>query len=119
VRLLSRAHLPSLQRRLHEEVEWACEQSADLSAADHLESPVPVAEALVEVERTETRSRKGVASMSFETHRLERRVRDLLEDEWRSPSIWPPVALVVGMSGLLLAHASVHRALEMGLGVFW
>ncbi len=122
-RLLSRLHVPALQSTLLDDIELACEQIADRRAAEQVGGPVPVAEALVEVKQSQL-DRLGAtmtppSSMAFDEHRLERRVRDLLETEWRTPNLWPPAVALASGGFVLAAHEPFHRAMEMGLGVFW
>ncbi len=110
VRIFSMWHTPALGRSIRHEIELACEQACDESAAQTVGDRLTVAEAIVATRRFAL-GRTSVGISSFGGGDLEARVRALVDGRWvRVRSRW-----LFGIAGLaIFAFARTYDALHHG-----
>lgn len=106
---------PGARRHLLNLLELAQEQACDAAAARELEDPVPVAEALLQVQRM-TREHRGAApGLAFCRGHLEARVRLLLAPPAHAPAMlgwccqWPLLLLGSALLWALPLHFWLER----------
>jgi len=116
VDLFAAIHVEPVRQFLRRELALACEQIADRNAAEQLGGAIPVAEAIVRVERLVGDGpvrESPEPRTAFEAGSVERRVVGLLEEPWtpaRSSLVGGAWGVAIGSA--LVAHEEVHHGLE-------
>lgn len=127
VELTGLLHLPSIRSYLDDEVGLACEQIADREAAAAADGEVAVADTILDVEKRvgaadpQAADARLATGPGIEGSDLERRIRGLLEEPWRTVarSRLVVTAITAGTTAVWIvgSYASIHHAVETFLSV--
>lgn len=109
-------HLGYTGHFLVTEVELACEQICDRAAADSVGDELSVAEAILTMERQA--GAMPDTALGFGGSAIERRVRAMLEADWRMPNWGMIVGIaVLSVAGIAGHYDRLHHAIETWLGI--
>ncbi|QDG49487.1 hypothetical protein FIV42_01655 [Persicimonas caeni] len=112
-RMSARLHFPFVRQRLLSELDLASEQACDEAAAEAVGDRLTVAEAILTVERSFEGTPPPASALAFGAKPLERRVRAMLEGNWRRPS-WLSLTVfgLLGAGLLLTSYDLLHHTIE-------
>jgi Zn-dependent protease with chaperone function len=113
VRLGAQLHLPAVRERLLTELDLACEQACDEAAAAAVGDPLAVAEAILAVERASAGRPAPAGVLGFGAGALERRVRAVIQADWRAPN-WTAMAIIGAtiLSAIGASYNALHHTAE-------